>query len=306
MPSQQDVAAQRWFHSIDFGAFASSGRFPPGQPQNITLYGAFELLQAMNLQGSRLLDIGTMDGIVAYGSHKLGADVVAVDAHDNPAFHLARELVGLPIEHHPNVQVADLVEKFGRGSFDVIVCAGVIYHMLMPMQAFTEPRKMLRDGGYLILETPYDHTEERAVLRFNGIEKVVAEPLTYFVPSRSALVGMAMLSGFKLIATRALMGPRRITLLLKAVSRAELIKDPATPPFMVQMLKRDTCDNEFRFRQLEQNPTSKARISVGKVEPYREIQAASERVTFPYHPPLDRPAHGSTRFETATGNNKVL
>lgn len=307
MKNPQDaVAALKWFHAIDFGEIASSGRFEAGKPQNTTLYATFEFLQAMELAGARVLDIGTCDGIVAFGAHKLGAKSVAVDAHDNPAFHLAREILGLTIDYTPNVQIADLLDKFGRGSFDVIVCAGVIYHMLMPMQAFTETRKMLRDGGYLIMETPYDHTEKRAILHFNGIEKIVPEPLTYFVPSRSALVGMANLSGFKLIATRVLTGPRRITLLLKAMGRKELAADAATPPFVVQMLKRDTCDNEFRFRQLEQTPVETAAVSVHWVPEYREIVAATEAVTFPYHPPIDRPAYGSTRFETAKGNTKVL
>jgi hypothetical protein len=38
----------------------------------------------------------------------------------------------------------------------------------------------------------------------------------------------------------------------------------------------------------------------------REIVAATELVRFPYHPDRSLPTHGSTRFETASGNNLKL
>jgi len=247
-----------------------------------------------------------MDGIVAFGAQSLGATSTAVDAHDNPAFRIARDLLGLPVKYCPHLQIADLRDNFDDGSFDVIVCAGVIYHMLMPMEAFTSPRKLLRHGGYLVMETPFNHAENRAILSFNGIEESVKEPLTYFVPSQRALQGMAILSGFKLIATRILSSPRRITQLFKAVSRDELIEDPNTSKFMVQMLKRDTCDNEFRFHQLEQNPVASASVSIKEVEEFREIIGEEEVVNWPFHPPKDKPTYGVTRWETKSGNTKVL
>ena len=311
MDFTEQVSQLKWFHSIDFGDFASSGRFPKGDPQNYTLYGTFELLQYLDLSKANVLDLGTYDGIVAFGAHKLGAaSVHAVDTFENAAFHLARKVLGYEddIVYRPGIQVRDLPEQFDNKQFDVIVCAGILYHMLHPMQAFTDCRKVLGDGGILILETPYEHRRDDAVLIFNGVEKVVNEPYTYFVPTLAALKGMASLAGFQLIATRVLTGPRRVTLMLQAVERDQLIADENVAEFTKQMLKRDTCDDSFRFKNIEatKRPSPILIDPSTRIQAYREIDRNTEDVKFPHHPPTDKVSYGSTRFETAKGNVKVL
>ncbi|WP_430401873.1 class I SAM-dependent methyltransferase [Hyphomonas sp.] len=307
---QKAVEAQRWFHAIDFGKFASSGRFPAGEPQNVTLFGVYELLRALDLREASLLDIGTYDGLIAFGATGLGAKrVIGLDTYDQPTFRLARSILKLveKVEYLPNKQVRDMPSMFPNKSFDVIVCAGVIYHMFHPMQAFILPRFALRDNGYLIMETPFDTSSNHAHLTFNGVEKAVNEPYTYFVPTRNALIGMANLSGFAVEAIRELNGPRRITLLLKAVSRTHLLEDGKVAPFIKQMLKRDTCDDEFRFRDLEAKPTLFANVAQAKPLVFNSvINPKDYSPDFPFHPPVDKPRFGATRFETEKGNLKVL
>jgi 2-polyprenyl-3-methyl-5-hydroxy-6-metoxy-1,4-benzoquinol methylase len=304
------VQKHKWFHSIDFGTVASSGRFRKGTPQNITLYGVFEFLKALDLSNSSVVDIGTYDGIAAFGSHALGARrVTGVDTFRNPSFVTARQLLGLEdkVEYHTGIQLRNLRDVAPAKSIDICVCAGVIYHMLYPMQAFVEVRKALKDGGLLMMETPFLDDREEAVLLFNGVEVTVNEPYTYFVPTRNALKGMAMLAGFRVLAERVLKSPRRITLLCEASSREQVIADPNTYPFITQMLKRDTCDDEFRFRDLEQGPEVRSSLRITKpIEPYRMIDSNTEIVDFPYHPPKDRPTYGVTRFESDDGNTKKL
>lgn len=305
------VAELKWFHAIDFGGFASSGRFKPGTPQNITLYGISEYLAALDLSHTCVLDVGTCDGIVAYGAHRLGSQaVVAVDWLREPTFEFASDRLGLAdkIEYLPGHQISALKTLFGQRRFDCIVCAGVIYHMLYLMQAFAELRPLMNDDGILMMETPFEDRRDDAVLIFNGVDIVVNEPYIYFVPARAALTGMAALSGFKVLSEPVLKAPRRITLLLQVVDRAALIEDDATPPFVKQMLKRDTCDDVFRFQDLERSPGSPAMIRFKEAPPVaeREIDAYTEVVTFPYHPARDVPVVGSTRFETEHGNSLTL
>lgn len=307
---RQKVASHKWFHAIDFGEFASSGRFPPGNPQNVTLFGVYEFLKCLDLSESELLDIGAYDGLVSFGSAGLGAKrVTALDTFDQPTFRLAREILGLEkkVDYLPKKQIRDIPESISRKSLDVVVCAGVIYHMFHPMQAFVLPRFALRDGGYLIMETPFDHTSNHAHLTFNGVERAVHEPYTYFVPTRNALIGMANLAGFAVKGVRELSGPRRITLLLKAATREELIEDKSVAEYTKQMLKRDTCDDEFRYKDLEALPHVKA--SVGQITqlPFDEvIDPTAYRPEFPYHPNVGKESYGVTRFETPEGNLKVL
>lgn len=306
------VSGTKWFHAIDFGDFASQGRFEPGRPQNITLYGAFEFINHLNLNNARVLDIGTSDGLVAFGCKGIGAkSVSAIDTFNDEAFHLSSEILGYTnsdIEYQSGIQMASLRSKFEASSLCLVVCCGIIYHMLRPMEAFTEARKILKQGGIFIIETPYEYKRNDAVLVFNGIEKVVNETYTYFVPTKSALEGMALLSGFKILAYRILKAPKRITYLLQAVNRQSLIDSEETPEFIVQMLKRDTCDDGFRFKDIENSEVKTSGIEFTNInlDYYREVDPNKENVKFPYHPPLDKPAYGVTRFEQKDGNTKTL
>lgn len=309
---KERVRDTKWFHAIDFGDFGSSGRFRKGSPQNSTLYGTFEMLRAMNLDGATILDLGTVDGIVAFGVRSLGArHVVATDTHDRASFRLAREILGYgeeDIHYVPAVQVKDLPERFEPKYFDVIICAGILYHMLHPMQAFSECRKVLGDGGYLIVETPFEDGREEAVLIFNGVEHRLNEPYSYFIPTRSALVGMANLAGLDVIATRVLSSPKRITLLMRASTRDQLCVSESVAPFIKQMLKRDTCDDSFRHVELErvQRPARDVSGAVSGLPAFRVIDPRKEQVDFPFHLACDDKGLGQTMWEEVTGNTKIL
>jgi 2-polyprenyl-3-methyl-5-hydroxy-6-metoxy-1,4-benzoquinol methylase len=300
----KEVSSLSWFHSIDFGDYCSVGRFRPGSQQNITLFGAFDFLMNLDLKEKSVLDIGTLDGIIAFGAKKLGSNLIfATDTYEQRTFNLSREILGKDfddIHYLPKYQIKDLDFNF---CFDVICCCGVIYHMLNPMEAFTKTRKLLKKNGFLILETPFD-TRSDSVLIFNPIEKILNEPYTYFVPTRNVIEGMAMLCSFKVESVRILERPQRITYLLKAVDRDELIQDTQTPDFLIQVLKRDTCDNSFRLNDL--NNTVETNIKINKIPYERYINCENENVSFPLHPPRDKPHYGSSKFESVDGNTKVL
>lgn len=303
---QKKIKALKWFHSIDFGDYASAGRFKDDLPQNMTLFPTFELLNQINLDGATFLDCGTYDGLVAFGTAHLGAErVIGMDTFDQETFRLSRKILKLEnrVEYLPHKQMRDLTSCFEEKSVDVIVCAGIIYHMLYPMQAFVQPRLVLKDDGYLIIETPYNANDDRPILSFNGIETIVKEPLSYFIPTRSALIGMAALAGFRVEAIRQLKSPNRLTLLLKAVSRDELIEDDSVAPYTKQMLKRDICDDEFRFKSLEAMPEVKSSATLKQRPAYDTIIDPFEfEPEFPCHPPRDRKRLGVTRYETKDGN----
>ena len=236
--------------------------------------------------------------------------VVAADTHNRESFRLAREILGYTdndIRYMPSVQVKDLPVAFELKSFDVIICAGVFYHMLHPMQAFTDCRKVLGDAGHLILETPFEDDREEAVLIFNGVEHKVNEPYSYFIPTKSALTGMASLAGFKVVAMRVLSSPKRLTVLLKAVGRDELYADQNVMPFIKQMLKRDTCDDSFRHIDLEKIQRTARDVTANLFLPeFRVIDPQNWVVDFPYHLSDDGKGLGRTLWEDVTGNTKFL
>ena len=95
---REKIAHMPWFHAVDLGEFSTSGRFKQGRPQNTTLYGTFEFLKAMNLEGSSCLDIGTVDGLIAFGLSKLGSsNIHATDTHSRDTFLLLLRFLIFPL-----------------------------------------------------------------------------------------------------------------------------------------------------------------------------------------------------------------
>lgn len=297
--SEDQVAANRWFHSIDFGEFASSGRFRRGEPQNITLYGTMDLLGNIDLHGAAVLDVGAVDGLISFGAVQLGARrVVATDSVVRDGFLLARDVLGLDVEYVPRVQIRDLVERFGRGSFDLIVCCGVIYHMLNPASAFFECRKLLKEQGLLIVESAYESRSDRAAIFVNSEEELFVEPNTYSMPTRRAVAGLMRLACLDVLAVRTIAAPDRVTVLGRAVAPAEVGDRTALTRRIHDI---DFCDFDFQIKRFLPSPaTSTIRYSGPTDE--RAIDHHVYQPDFPFHPPRHRRTLGTTAWNTPDGN----
>lgn len=296
---EQECADTRWFHSVDFGEFASSGRFRPGTPQNITLYGFMDLVQDVDLKGKTVLDIGAVDGLASFGMKALGAEKVhATDSVDKITFRKGREVLGLDIDYHPNTQIKDIKSTFSPGSFDLILCAGVIYHMLHPASAFFECRKIIKDGGLLFMESPYYPDEEKAAIFVNSETEMVPEAYTYSVPTKAAITGLMKLAGFDVLAARTLSAPDRITILGRAVP-PDQVRNRST------LLKRihevDLCDFEFRLKDHLPPPASSSITFTGQ-EGEKKIDVKTYAANFPYHPDPSKRTVGTTLWSTPSGN----
>ncbi len=97
-------------------------------------------------QPSRVLDVGCSDGrfgelVRAQGHHVVGVDVVK---HDGVAVRLD----GF-VEADLNVAMPDLGE-----SFDVVVAADVLEHVIDPARLLAELRDRLRPGGRILVSVP--------------------------------------------------------------------------------------------------------------------------------------------------------
>ena len=295
----------KWFHSINFGDFQSAGRFKPSLPQNITLYGTFDILNKMNLKGKKCMDVGSADGITSFGMKALGAEkVTAIDSFDIKTFRLARHLLQEDIEYFPRTQIKDLdTDKSPvKDKYDVIVCAGVIYHMLNPLSAFIKLRKTLKNNGILIMESPYYKDSDDAIMVLNSESpNYLKELYTYWVPTRSAIEGMMKLVGFDIIGVRVLKNPSRITFIGQVKEDLNEIRN--RPSQLVRMHEVDYCDFEFRFQDLDKNvPTSDITADIKEHEVL--IDSDNFPIKFPYHPELSEYTNpkGRTRWLSQTKN----
>ncbi len=295
-------AHERWFHAIDFGSVVSSGRFPPGTPQNRTLLGVMELLNSMEVRGSHILDIGASDGLLSFGLKSRGAGrVVATDSVDRVTFRRGAAQLGLDIEYLPRTQIKDLLSIFASESFDVILCAGVIYHMLNPLSAFIACRKLIKSGGYVLFESAIRVADEPTLMLNSESAQPAKEVNTYWVPSLQAMIGMTKLMSFDPVATRVLTQagrPLRGTVLARAVS-------PSDVPDRTEMLDRihqaDFCDFEFRLSDID-NDAAPAVASLGEVAAERTIEMLSETIAFPFNPTDVSSSVGSTAWSSAERN----
>lgn len=220
-----DALKRPWFHSIDLGSgIVTRGRFGADVPPNYTLYGVQDLLRHVDLSEARCFDVGTMDGLSAFMMKALGArEVVACDLADRPNFAFARERLGLDVEHRVPVSARDLPRAVGGEGADVIVIAGVLYHVYDPLTVLLACRHALRRGGLLFLETTCMIDDGRPTMWFNMSNDVpfqIPLPNVYWRTSKSALLGMLRFSGFEPLATRTV--DARVTVVAEARRPADI------------------------------------------------------------------------------------
>ena len=225
MADQAWVDGKKWFHAIDFGnGVSSAGRFSEDVPPNYTLYGVFDFLKDIRLDGMSCLDIGTMDGLTAFILKSRGAETVtATDMAETETFAMGRELLGLDIDYRTPYRIDQLPELFDVKRFDLVVNAGILYHVFDPLQSLIDCRLLLKSNGLMILETQYAFDERGPVMIFNpGDETGRSNPHanTFWKPSRKTVEAMAELAGFEILGTRAING--RLTLLCRATQPSSL------------------------------------------------------------------------------------
>jgi SAM-dependent methyltransferase len=122
-------------------------------------------LDALDLRGKRVLDVGCRDGLFSFAAERRGAaEVIGID---NDLSRGATEFL-IPyfrsrVEMH-ELNLYELTpEHFGK--FDVVLCPGVLYHLRHPFWGLKRLHDVLVPGGALLLETAvWLDDNERAVL----------------------------------------------------------------------------------------------------------------------------------------------
>lgn len=107
-----------------------------------------------DLSGQTVLDIGAWDGYFSFEFERRGARVLAIDTYawDHgglDCFLLAREHFKSRVEYR-RMDVHELSPQ-AVGRFDLVFCAGVLYHMRNPLIGLERIRSVT--AGRLILET---------------------------------------------------------------------------------------------------------------------------------------------------------
>ena len=295
--TQNELDRYSWFHGIDFGSGLSvKGRIPEAQPQNYTLFGIYSFLEHIDLKGCRVVDIGTMDGLMAFILKKRGGEpVVACDIVERaPRFNLARKILGYEheIEYLPNLDICDrplVSSALGENRFDFVNFVGVLYHLLAPLEGLLNCRSLLRRGGLICVGTCYDGTSTEPVLRYNmgDLARPIEESTTYFVPTLPALLAMLRSASFDPLAViRIRPGNYWVNVLARAVRPSEVRgKTPLQCLHDGETVKPDHYVFGNRFHKLEHGREVPSSTSYAGPQGFdREIDIYGWQPRVPFQP----------------------
>ena len=188
-PSQWKLAQVErvpiWWHTIDLG----DGIVTPGKS---ILREQMRRAEGIpdDLHGKTVLDIGCWDGFYAFLCEQRGALVTAIDDFQHTAF--VRSKYGLELKPGQGFRVAasclgstlkpwkrDFTQM--KGSFDVVLFLGVLYHHRNPLLALENVSRLTRDLA--VVETHYLKAEERPILRFYPGDALNLDPTNFWGPS---------------------------------------------------------------------------------------------------------------------------
>jgi tRNA (mo5U34)-methyltransferase len=202
-PDEQQALRERvnalpWFHQIDFG----NGIVSPGMIAIETLRKQADAYFRGGVAGKSVLDIGCWDGFNSIEAMRRGAARVLATDHyawsdrcwgKRESFELAREHIAPAIEVM-DLDLAELtVERIG--TFDVVLFAGILYHLRNPLRVLTRLAPLARE--VFIVETHLDARWVRrpAMIFYPGSE-LLNDPTNWWGPNAACVEAMLRDVGF--------------------------------------------------------------------------------------------------------------
>ena len=253
-----DSVGTAWWHSIDLG----QGVVTPGTKPVATMEAEIAQLDLGDLTGKTVLDIGAWDGAFSFECERRGAarvvaldhfiwsvdldaqqDYLAACAADGTAprpwdevpsvwkpdelpgkrgFDAAHEALGSKVE----AVVADFshMDLSTLGTFDLVLYLGVLYHLPDPYGSLQRVATVSRDLA--IVETEMlvvPGADHYGVCEFLAADDLGRDPTNWWVPNRTALVGMLRAAGFADVT----MPPAPVATQPPAKDRRQRLRDAA-------------------------------------------------------------------------------
>lgn len=181
------VAKHEWMHSIDLGqGVVTPGRWPLNK-------ATLSVYDRIDFKGKKVLDLGTCNGLWSFEAERRGAtEVYSIDYLTHvgywctPAYKLAHEALGSRAKYFPDMNVYD-VEQLGINDFDVVIFSGIYYHLKHPLLALTILRRVMKEGGHIVIEGPIYPDSERAYSSFHYRDLLFNDKSNWCVPTLRCL-----------------------------------------------------------------------------------------------------------------------
>jgi tRNA (mo5U34)-methyltransferase len=162
-----------------------------------------------DLDGKRVLDIGTSNGGAAFQMERWGASrVVAIDIYPPDWFGFDRlsRFLGSSVEYLQGT-VYDLNRLVAGESFDYVLFWGVLYHLRHPLLALDQIRSVLAPAAAVDIETAVSDDDAGSsgglpVARFYRRDEFAGDPSNWFVPTVACLEDWCASSGLEPMSIR--------------------------------------------------------------------------------------------------------
>ncbi|MFN2225647.1 MAG: class I SAM-dependent methyltransferase [Anaerolineae bacterium] len=148
-----------------------------------------------DLSGKRVLDVGCADGYYSFLAESRGAEVVSIDVSPSQGYTLAHDVLGSRATFH-HMSLYD-VRPETLGTFDVVFCFGVYYHLKHPLLGMERIAGVTRD--YALVESAVADLALPpgvAVSRFFEFAELNDDPTNWWAPNVEGLVQTMRAAGF--------------------------------------------------------------------------------------------------------------
>jgi SAM-dependent methyltransferase len=123
-------------------------------------------IKCLDVAGKRVLDVGCRDGLYSLALERMGAaEVIGID---NDVSKGAVEVVIPYLKSSVRMHELNLMDltpsRFGK--FDIMVFAGVLYHLRYPFWALKLLGDMMNPGGVMVLETAIFYSSSKHAMLY--------------------------------------------------------------------------------------------------------------------------------------------
>ncbi|MBV9084404.1 MAG: methyltransferase domain-containing protein [Acidobacteriaceae bacterium] len=290
MTVHPDLSERTCYHKYE----VEPGLFTPGKFAELDPKICLdEIGVASDLSGVRALDIGAWDGPFTFELERRGAQVTAMDIQDPDVtvFNAVKKIKNSSATYVRS-SVYDAVRE-SLGIFDLVLFAGVYYHLKNPVLALQRIRRLLADQGILFIEgsstTDYLAARLRQELnlprsKIDALANVVDRlPVSYFdieqelggwsnwwYPTTGCLEAVLLDSGFRNVSCELKPSAFNNYLYRRLMGRAEA--DPGNPQPDEQTREHEVLTEEYTSTNLSAARRLIARLPPGLKQETKRVR----------------------------------
>lgn len=195
---KKEAVKLRGFHTIDLGG----GYIIKGSKDTLGEVKIWDY-PSDYFKGKDVLDLGAWDGFYSFNAERMGAkSVTALDSEvwnknifsGKKIFDICKKIFNSNVKDI-NMEICD-ISKEKIGQFDVVLFAGILYHMIHPMVALQQVVDVVKIGGSLFLESHIDLRHNNfPYMRFHYKDKLNNDGSNWWAPNEKCIDEMLELVG---------------------------------------------------------------------------------------------------------------